>query len=385
MEIGLDNTFDAIILGAGINGCGIARELAERGRKVLVVDNGEIGGGTSSKSSRLIHGGLRYLETMRFGLVREALSDRLELLGRYPELVQMRPFYLPVYKTSPRPVWMLWTGIKLYDALAGRHNVYRSGRVPKSVFGQEFLALKQDGVKAVLRYYDGKTNDLALTRRVAQDAQEMGAVFCEGVDVRDVGWDDEGAVVVCGDQGYKGRMLVNATGPWIDEVAQKYDLPSRFQIRKVSGIHIFIDGLLTPEPMFLQTGGKRIFFIIPEPENGQTMIGTTEREEVVVVDDVVVQDEDVDYLIKEVNRYLVDDRQIVRRDVIDASIGVRPLVAKKADPTDLSREYELDLHQRGESLLLNVYGGKLTTYLSLARHAARVLGVPEGEAVALRA
>jgi len=381
----MNNTFDVIILGAGINGCGIARELTERGRKVLVVDKGVIGGGTSSKSSRLIHGGLRYLETMRFGLVREALNDRLELLGRYPELVSMRPFYLPVYKTSPRPVWMLWTGIKLYDALAGRHNVHRSGRVPRSVFAREFSALKQDGVKAVLRYYDGKTDDWALTRRVAEDAKEMGAVFCEGADVRDVGWDNEGAVVVVGDQGYKGSVLVNATGPWIDEVTKKYDLPSRFQIRKVSGIHIFVEGLLTPEPMFLQTGGKRIFFIIPEPENGQTMIGTTEREETGLVDDVVVQDEDVDYLIKEVNQYLVADRQIQKADVVDASVGVRPLVANKADPTDLSREYELDLHRRGETQLLNVFGGKLTTYLSLSRHVAQILGVAEGKTVALRA
>ena len=193
MDINL--TYDAIILGAGINGCGIARELAERGRRVIVFDKGKIGGGTSSKSSRLIHGGLRYLEAMRFGLVREALSDRLELLGRYPELVSMRPFYLPIYRSSPRPVWMLWTGIKLYDALAGRHNVYRSGRVSRKRFAREFSALRQDGIRAVLRYFDGKTDDLALTQRVAQDAEDMGSVFCKGVNVREIGWEDDGFAV----------------------------------------------------------------------------------------------------------------------------------------------------------------------------------------------
>ena len=145
-------TYDAIVLGAGINGCGIARELAERGQRVLVLDKGAIGGGTSSKSSRLIHGGLRYLETRQFGLVREALSDRLELLGRYPELVSMRPFYLPIYRKSPRPVWRLWTGIKLYDALAGRHNIYRSRKISRKRFTREFPALKQEGIRAVLRY-----------------------------------------------------------------------------------------------------------------------------------------------------------------------------------------------------------------------------------------
>ena len=140
-------------------------KLAERGQRVLVLDKGAIGGGTSSKSSRLIHGGLRYLETRQFGLVREALSDRLELLGRYPELVSMRPFYLPIYRKSPRPVWRLWTGIKLYDALAGRHNIYRSRKISRKRFAREFPALKRDGIRAVLRYYDGKTNDLALTKR----------------------------------------------------------------------------------------------------------------------------------------------------------------------------------------------------------------------------
>ncbi|MBT4140106.1 MAG: FAD-dependent oxidoreductase, partial [Candidatus Latescibacteria bacterium] len=176
-------TYDVIILGAGINGCGIAQALSEDGQKVLVLDKGVIGGGTSSKSSRLIHGGLRYLETMRFGLVREALRDRLELLRQYPDLVEMRPFFLPIYKTSPRPAWMLWVGVKLYDVLAGWENKYRSGFVNRDAFEKDFSALKQDGVVNVLKYYDGKTNDWALTRRVAEDAKALGCVFCEQVDV----------------------------------------------------------------------------------------------------------------------------------------------------------------------------------------------------------
>jgi glycerol-3-phosphate dehydrogenase len=241
------------------------------------------------------------------------------------------------------------------------------------MFHQQFSAIKRDGIRAVLKYYDGKTNDYALTKRVAEEVQQHGGVICEGVDVTSVVWTDDGFVVTVGEAVYQTQMLVNATGPWIDEVVMRYDLPARFQIRKISGIHIFVDGLLTPEPMFLQTQGKRIFFIIPEPENGQTMIGTTEREESVVIDEVMVQDDDVDYLIREVNAYLTDDRQIRRADVTDACVGVRPLVAQKADPTNLSREYELDLHTRGDSKLLNVFGGKLTTYLSLSRHVVKVL------------
>ena len=378
-------TYDAIILGAGINGCGIARELAERGQRVLVLDKGAIGGGTSSRSSRLIHGGLRYLETRQFGLVREALADRLELLGRYPELVSMRPFYLPIYRTSPRPAWRLWTGIKLYDALAGRHNIYRSRKVARKRFAREFPALKQDEIRAVLRYYDGKTNDLALTKRVAEDAQELGCVFREGIDVQHIAWDETGFAVSVRDKKYRSHILINATGPWIDEAIARYQFPSRFQIRKVSGIHIFVDELLTPHPLFLQTQGKRVFFVIPEPERGQTMIGTTEREERGQVDDVVIQEEDIDYLIRAVNAYLTPNHQLQRADITDAVVGVRPLVEKKGDATALSREYELDLHTRGQTQFLNIFGGKLTTYLSLSRRVAKTLGIKEMATVALRA
>ena len=378
-------TYDAIILGAGINGCGIARELAERGQRVIVLDKGAIGGGASSKSSRLIHGGLRYLETRQFALVREALNDRLELLGRYPELVSMRPFYVPIYRKSPRPVWRLWTGIKLYDALAGRHNIYRSRKISRKRFAREFPALKREGIRAVLRYYDGKTNDLALTKRVAEDAQEMGCVFREGVDIQHVAWDETGFEVAVGETKYRSHILINATGPWIDEVTARYRLPSRFQIRKVSGIHIFVNGLLTPEPMFLQTEGKRVFFVIPEPERDQTMIGTTEREERGRVDDVVVQEEDIDYLIREVNAYMVPGHRLQRTDITDVSIGIRPLVEKKGDATALSREYELDLHTHGQTQLLNIFGGKLTTYLSLSRRVAKTLGIKKIASIALRA
>lgn len=378
-------TYDAIILGAGINGCGIALELAERGQRVLVLDKGAIGGGTSSKSSRLIHGGLRYLETRQFGLVREALSDRLELLGRYPELVSMRPFYLPIYRKSPRPVWRLWTGIKLYDALAGRHNIYRSRKISRKRFAREFSALKQEGIRAVLRYYDGKTNDLALTKRVAEDAQELGCLFREGIDVQHMAWDETGFEISIGKKKYNSHLLINATGPWIDEVIAHYQLPSRFQIRKVSGIHIFLDGLLTPHPLFLQTEGKRVFFVIPEPERDQTIIGTTEREECGQVDDVVIQEKDIDYLIREVNVYLAPNCQLQREDITDAIVGVRPLVAQKGDTTELSREYELDLHTRGQTQLLNIFGGKLTTYLSLSRQVAKTLGIKEIAPMALRA
>ena len=153
----------------------------------------------------------------------------------------------------------------------------------------------------------------------------------------------------------------------------------------MSGIHIFVNGLLTPHPLFLQTEGKRVFFLIPEPERDQTIIGTTEREERGRVDDVVVQEEDIEYLIRAVNAYLTPNRQLHRTDITDATVGVRPLVEKKGDATALSREYELDLHTHGQTQLLNIFGGKLTTYLSLSRRVAKTLGIKKIASIALRA
>lgn len=371
----MDKAYDAIVIGAGINGCGIAHELSKRGQRVLVLDKGAIGAGTSSKSSRLIHGGLRYLETCRFGLVYEALHDRQELVETYPDLVSLRPFYLPVYASSPRPPWMLWTGVKLYDLLAGRRNPKRSSLVPKETFCEQFPAVKPDGLRAVLRYYDGKTNDRALTCRVAEDAQKLGAVFVAHTAAMSCSWREDGIVLETGSGTYESRTLVNATGPWIDEVVAQLGMPARYQVRKVSGIHLFVDGLLTPEPMFLQASGKRIFFIIPEPEAQQTMIGTTEREEQAPADEVAIEEADVSYLLEEVNRYLADGAQIRRQDVREIILGIRALVASRADATDLSREYKLDLHRKNGAQLLHVFGGKLTTYRSLARKAAKILGL----------
>lgn len=368
-------TYDVIIIGAGINGCGIALELAKKGRRVLILDKGEIGGGTSSRSSRLIHGGLRYLETFRFRLVYQALHDRQELLETYPDLVNLRPFYLPVYQTSPRSSWMIWTGVKLYDFLAGRRNPGRSRFVMKEVFQEIFPAVRQDGLKRVLRYYDGKTNDLELTKRVAKDAQKFGGKFLEGQVVKCFEWDPEKVKVKTETGIFQSQNVVNATGPWIDEFVAQFKLPARYQIRKVSGIHLFLDRLLVPEPMFLQTSGKRILFIIPEPENGQTILGTTEREEKSGVDKVEVQEADIAYLLREVNAYLMKEAHVQREEVRDVVIGIRPLIARDIGSTDLSREYELDLHRNGKTQLLHVFGGKLTTYLSLSRQVVKMLGM----------
>jgi len=364
---------DVIILGAGINGSGIARELSITGKSVIVIDKSTIGNGTSSKSSRLIHGGLRYLETMQFKLVHEALQDRQELLRLYPDLVRLKSFYIPIYKPSRRPVWMIWIGLKFYDLLSGKNRQYHSRIVSRSQFPIHAASFKKDGLKGVFHYYDAKTNDLKLTQRVAQDAVSNGSIFYENTNIDSIKHNDQKFIIKTNDNIFETPILINATGPWIDEVNKKYSLPANFNIRKISGIHITLEGLLTQDLMFMQTKEKRIFFVIPEPENNQTIIGTTEREESNNIDNITINEEDIQYLIDNINNYLKPGFQILKQNIKNSWIGVRPLIAEAENPTNLSREYELDKYKFGEATLLHVFGGKLTTYLSLARKVRKKL------------
>jgi glycerol-3-phosphate dehydrogenase len=369
----ISETADVLILGAGINGCGIAAELSHSGLRVIVLEKNTIGSGTSSKSSRLIHGGLRYLEQFQLTLVHEALQDRQELLEKYPDLVQMKPFYLPIYRSSPRPAWMIWSGLKLYSLLARRHGKYRSRIVSKTRFRTIAPRLRQEGLKAVFQYYDAKTNDLELTRRVAAEAQENGAAIHQFTVIKSIHFSDSAFQLTTNRGRFSAPTLINATGPWIDEINQTFHLPSRYHIRKISGIHVIFKGLITRNLMFMQTRGKRIFFIIPEPEHDYTIIGTTEREESGSMDSIQINPEDVDYLLHQLNEYLEPDWQVTPDDIKTSYIGVRPLIAQQTNPTDLSRDYVLDLHETGSTRLLHVFGGKLTTYLSLARKVRKLL------------
>ncbi|MEE8340530.1 MAG: glycerol-3-phosphate dehydrogenase/oxidase [Candidatus Neomarinimicrobiota bacterium] len=364
---------DVIILGAGINGSGIARELALSGKKVTVIDKSTIGSGTSSKSSRLIHGGLRYLENLEFKLVREALEDRQELLRIYPDLVKMKSFYIPIYKPSPRPAWMIWFGLKFYDLLSTRDKQHRSRILSKKQFPVHAASFKRKDLKAVFHYYDAKTNDLHLTQRVAQNAMKNDANFYENISISKITNNNEFFTVRTDQGNFTAQCLINATGPWIDEVNQTFKFPARFNIRKISGIHIILEGLLTNDLIFMQTKQKRIFFVIPEPSNNQTLIGTTECEETDSIDNIHIKEKDILYLIENINNYLKPGFQILRQNIKTAFIGVRPLVAEAERPTNLSREYELDQHIIGNTILLHIFGGKLTTYLSLARKVKQLL------------
>jgi glycerol-3-phosphate dehydrogenase len=366
-------SFDIIILGAGINGCGIAENLAQKGQNVLLLDKHGVGSGTSSRSSRLIHGGLRYLETVQLSLVYEALHARHRLVQKYPDLVHYERFILPIYKSSPRPAWLIRVGLWVYDLLSSSKSAGRSRTEPIDVFKTKFPAFVEDQLQSVFSYVDAKTYDLELTRRVADDFQALGGTIIVHDDIKDIDWVSSGFTVRSAAGIFQAPRLINATGPWMDEVNTQYGFPANYAIRKVSGIHLIFEGLMVPNLMFMQTREKRIFFIIPEPENNQTLIGTTEREETCRMEEVEAKEEDIQYLLDQVNAYLKQEHRFRRKDVRDIYIGVRPLVRKKGDVSDVSREYKLDLHLKGKSKLLHVFGGKLTTYLSLAEKASKTI------------
>ncbi len=362
----MQSHYEAVILGAGINGTALAKALSEQGKSVLVIEKQDIGAGASSHSSRLIHGGLRYLENFEFSLVREALKDQQDLLENYSDLVTLRTFYLPLYAGS-RPVWMLRAGLWLYGFFS------RHGQKAKEITKEEFLALfgalKAEGLKAVFTYADAKTDDYALTCAIAAEAKARGAEILEKTQVESIEIDTEKITIHLAQRSLTTALLINATGAWVDEVNARFKLPSSYTIEKLSGIHLVIDRVLVPEPLFLQTASKRIFFIIPEKET--TLIGTTERSESGDVDRIEVNEEDVEYLLRESNNYL--KTALKRSDVKEVFIGTRPLIKSAKDPNRMSREYKLDLHRIGKNRLLHIYGGKLTTFPSLAKKAAEIV------------
>ena len=358
-----------VIIGAGINGVGIAKALAESGKHVLMVEKSHIAAGASSHSSRLIHGGLRYLENYEFSLVREALHDQKYLLNTYPDLVKLHPFYLPLYKYSKRPVWMIHLGLWFYGFFA-RH-CHKPQKVGKEDFLNKFPAIKAEDLKAVFRYYDGKTDDDALTHRVAKEAKALGVNILELTQITSLSIEENNIALRIDNNIIHTNILINATGAWIDETNAKFNLPSSYTIEKLSGIHIVIAGVIVPQPLLLETSSKRIFFMIPEAD--QTIIGTTERSENGKVDDIHIHDEDIMYLLRESNIYL--KTSLTQEDIKEVYIGTRPVIKSKKDINSMSREYKLDLHTIGENRVLHVYGGKLTTFHTLAKNVLKILKV----------
>jgi glycerol-3-phosphate dehydrogenase len=359
--------FDLAVIGGGINGVGIARDAAGRGLRVLLVEQGNLGAATSSASSKLIHGGLRYLEHGDLRLVREALREREVLQRIAPHLVWPLQFFLPL-GVQRRPAWMIRAGLLLYDLLAGSRTLPRSSRVDLADV-PEGDALKPQH-RIGYAYWDCWGDDARLVIANELDARQRGVLSC--LRTRCVratpatgGWRLQ--LLACGERrpDVWARAVVNATGPWAGQFLDECTpIRSASRVRLVKGSHLVVDRSPGPRALILQHDDGRIVFVLPF-EGRYTLIGTTD----VAVSDLAsptISTEEADYLLAVVNRYFV--RPVSHSEVLWSYAGVRPLFDDgSANPSAVTRDYKLQLDRApGGAPMLSVFGGKLTTYRKLA-------------------
>lgn len=371
--------FDVFVIGGGINGCGIARDAVGRGYSVALAEMDDFASGTSSGSTKLIHGGLRYLEHYEFRLVREALMEREVLWAMAPHVIWPMRFVLPYHKGGPRPAWLIRLGLFLYDHIGGR----------KLLPATSTLDMTRDPAGAPLKrlftkafeYSDGWVDDARLVVLNARDAADRGARIMARTRVvsarRENGhWAIETEDTRTGArETVRARLLVNATGPWVDQVlADTLGKNDVHNVRLVQGSHIVVKKKFDdPRAYFFQNPDGRIMFAIPY-QNDFTLIGTTDRDFTGNPADVRISDAEVGYLCKSASEYFSDP--VTTDDIVWTYSAVRPLYddgASKAQ--EATRDYVLRVEgQNGQAPLLNVFGGKLTTYRRLAESALEKVG-----------
>ncbi len=364
------------VIGGGINGAGIAWELARRAYDVTLFEKGRCGAQTSSATTKMIHGGIRYLERFHFGLVRQSLRDRAWLLEHLPSLVKPIEILLPVYDDSPRSRFTIRVGLTLYDVLAGRHNIarHRSLNADELI---ERLPLTRAGLRGGFNYFDAQVDDYALARVVVDSAISEGATVREETRVISLRRSAKEWIVGTASGEERFDFVVNAAGPWMNALLAENRIRSRYRLSLVRGSHLVLKHRVAESGMLLQSvSDRRVFFVLPW--KGTTLVGTTEVMHNGSLEHVSATDAEIDYLIARFNRYVRDP--IGRDDVASTFAGVRPLVGRSTNPSALARDYRLE--RRGN--LLNVFGGKMTTFRSLAEKAAMRVDNYFGEARTVR-
>ena len=367
-----NNQFDVIIIGAGINGAGIARDAAMRGLKVLVVDKGDVGGGTSSWSTRLIHGGLRYLEHFEFGLVRESLRERETLLHIAPHLVKSCPFIIPIYKRNQRGPWTIRAGMIAYDLLSIGKSLPRHRMLSRDETLERLPGLNPEGLLGAARYYDAKVvfaERLVLENILA--AVECGAKVLTYTPVTSLVVENDAVTGVefvagAGTQRAHARVIINAAGPWVDLLLERAPVESPKLIGGTKGSHIVVPKFpgAPKNAVYLEAQrDQRPFFVIPWI--GKYLIGTTDVRFEDDPDQVRCERWEVDYLLNETN-FAFPQARLTRRDIYYTYSGVRPLPRTSETATeDITRRHFIREHPKLKNLL-SIVGGKLTTYRSLA-------------------
>ncbi|MBI4978585.1 MAG: glycerol-3-phosphate dehydrogenase/oxidase [Spirochaetes bacterium] len=366
-------TYDVVVIGGGIVGAGIAREAAMQGLSTLLLEKRDFGWGTSSRSSKLVHGGLRYLEQMHFHLVFEALAERTDLLRMAP--VDALPFLFPTYKGDRVPFWLLEMGMFCYDALA----LFRAPKMHRFHTKKSALKLapkmRADGLIAASEYYDAKTDDCRLVMETLRSARRYGADALNYAEVTELGIRQKSIdrIAVRDNESGKtytasGRIVINAAGPWMEKVIKLFKSDHPRVIRASKGAHLFVrrrEGDSDRAVVLSDSKTKRILFYVPW-KPGINLVGTTDTDYTGDFDNVDADKNDVAYIRENFDHYFPN--ALSPDDIISSNAGLRPLIFESGkDERTTSREHRVIVHEPYN--FISIGGGKLTTYRVMARQA----------------
>lgn len=347
------------IVGGGINGLCCALQLAERGHDVVLFERDALVGATSRSSSKLLHGGLRYLETGQFRLVRESLTERDAWLERAPEHTRELPLLLPIHRHAGRSRWVVGLGLRLYDLLAFGSPLPKARWLDAAAVRERLPVLDDTGLAGAWLYHDGQMDDHALGLRVAEQARVAGADLRPDTPVAVIATD--GRIDPVDGASERFDAVINAAGPWTGELLARSGIDSGYRVDPVRGSHLVLD-LPCPHGSVLQSADGRIVFVLPW--QGGTLVGTTEVRQR-LDEPIACSNDERDYLLELYNHFMEPAADTSR---IRASFaGVRPLVYRPGNPSRASRDYILEPHGR----ILSIFGGKWTTAMALARRVAR--------------
>lgn len=368
-----NRTFDLLVIGGGINGAAIAHLAAAAGASVALIEKNDWAGGASSATTKLLHGGIRYLEHLELGLVMESLRERFIQLAIAPHLARPMLFIIPVYRADARPLWMMKLGVWIYQVLSGRWSLGRHRKLSKQEILQRSPGIAQDGLVGGVAYFDAQMDDARICLENVLMADQFGAVVANGVQAEEFIRDNGKAVGVMARDAISGRALeiratriVVAAGPWSDEIIQKDHPGAPKRLRVTKGVHVVYDMPPPPQAFLLQSQrDNRVFFMIPF--QGRVLIGTTDTDYQGKPDLVAPDEDDIRYLLSEASR-VFPAVTFERSRIIASFAGLRPLVLDAGKPSSISRKHALDVSASGVFFIM---GGKYTTYRRIAEKVVK--------------
>jgi len=352
------------VIGCGINGISCAISLAERGHKIDIYEKKTAFSETSAKSSKLLHGGLRYLENGHFKLVKESLKERSNWVKKLPDLTKIQRFYMPIYKGHSRNKFLLFTGVKLYELLAANFSLGKSNMHSKKETLEANPLLKQEGLIGSVSYVDVQMDDYKIAEWLKNEALNKGVDLKENNEV--VSFCENGSLTTRGSETLNYDFIVNAAGPWAKELLKTNNIQSNFNMSLVRGSHLILDFKIQSPLVLQSTKDKRIVFMLPL-DNG-CLLGTTEYSHN-IKDPIVCTQIERDYLVDIANTYL--EKTLTQKNIISDYAGVRPLVfdSNTMDVSKINRDSAIELNES----LINIFGGKWTSGPSLGEKVSDMI------------